>query len=64
MKRIKLLLSCSLMLMASVAFGQAEKTISSMKEGTVLTADDIGFLNMVGNAQLAASRGSEENSYS
>ena len=60
MKRIKLLLSCSLMLMASVAFGQSEKNISSMAAGTVLTADDIAFLNMVGNAQLAASRGSEE----
>lgn len=58
MKRIKLLLSFSLLLMASVAFGQKEKTISTMKEGTVLTADDIGFLSMVANADLSTSRGS------
>jgi hypothetical protein len=58
MKRIKLLFSLSLLLMASVSFGQSEKTISNMAAGTTLSADDIGFLNMVGNADVsAASRG-------
>ena len=60
MKRIKLLFSFALVLMASVAFGQKEKTISTFKEGTVLTADDIGFLSMVAAADLSKSRGSEE----
>ena len=57
MKRIKILLSASLLLMASVVFGQSEKTVSSMKEGTSLTDSDIGFLSMVSNASLDASRG-------
>jgi hypothetical protein len=57
MKRIKILLSASLLLMASVSFGQTEKTISSMKEGTKLTDADIGFLSMVSNAEVAANRG-------
>lgn len=58
MKRIKLLFSFSLLLLASVAFGQKEKTISAMNAGTTLTGDDIGFLSMVSNADLTASRGS------
>jgi hypothetical protein len=57
MKRIKILLSASLLLMASVSFGQAEKTISAMKEGTKLTDADIGFLSMVSSADVSASRG-------
>ena len=60
MKRIKLLFSLSLLLLASVSFGQTEKNISTFNEGTTLTADDIGFLSMVANADLSASRGSEE----
>jgi hypothetical protein len=59
MKRIKLLFSMSLLLLASVSFGQTEKTISSFNAGTTLTADDIGFLSMVANADLSVSRGSE-----
>ena len=62
MKRIKLLLSFTLVLMASVAFGQAEKTISSMSAGTKLSGDDIGFLSMVSNADLSASRGAADRS--
>lgn len=57
MKRIKILLSVSLLLMGSVVFGQAEKTVSAMKQGTKLTDADIGFLSMVANADLSASRG-------
>jgi hypothetical protein len=60
MKRIKLLFSFALLLMGSVAFGQKEKNISDFKEGTVLTADDIGFLTMVANADLPSSRGNDE----
>ena len=37
MKRIKILFSFSLLLLASVAFGQKEKTISAMSAGTTLT---------------------------
>jgi len=57
MKKIKLLLSVSLLLMASVVFGQAEKTVSVIKAGTVLTDADIGFLSVVSNADLSANRG-------
>ena len=57
MTRIKILLSASLLLMASVVFGQAEKTISAIKAGTTLTDSDIGFLTMVSNASLNSSRG-------
>lgn len=34
---------------SAIAFGQKDhdKTISKMEEGTVLTKDDIGFINMV-----------------
>lgn len=58
MKKIKLMLAAALLFSMSTAFGQAEKTISPMKEGTVLTDSDIGFLSMVANADLSASRGS------
>ena len=54
MKRVKLLLSFSMLLMTSVVFGQAEKTVSTMVAGTVLTDADIGFLSMVANANLEA----------
>lgn len=57
MKKIKLLFSASLLLMASVVFGQTEKTVSAMKAGTTLTDSDIGFLSMVSNASLDANRG-------
>ncbi|MFZ9387801.1 MAG: hypothetical protein ACO25B_07955 [Chitinophagaceae bacterium] len=57
MKRIKLLFSISLMLMASLAFGQKEANVSSMSAGTSLSSDDIGFLSMVSNADISASRG-------
>jgi len=57
MRKIKILLSVSLLLMCSVVFGQSEKTVSSMKAGTKLTDADIGFLSMVSSADLSASRG-------
>ena len=47
-------LSAFLLLLASVAFGQAEKTVSTMVAGTKLTDTDIGFLSMVSNANLEA----------
>jgi hypothetical protein len=57
MKRIKLFLSIVLLMAAPVVFGQTEKNISVMKEGTVLTDADIGFLSLVANATIEASRG-------
>lgn len=57
MKRITVLFSAALLLMASVTFGQAEKNISKMAAGTTLNGDDIGFLNLVSNATVDASRG-------
>lgn len=57
MKRIKMLLSASLLLIGSVVFGQAEKTVSAMSSGTTLTDSDIGFLSLVSNASLDANRG-------
>ena len=54
------MLTAALLLSMSVAFSQSEKTISSMKEGAVLTDADIGFLSMVSNADLSASRGSSK----
>ena len=47
-----------MLLMASVVFGQAEKTVSAMQAGTNLKDADIGFLSMVSGADLSASRGS------
>ncbi len=58
MKKIKILLSVSLLLIASVVFGQAEKTVSAIKAGTKLSDSDIGFLSMVSKADLSANRGS------
>ena len=60
MKKIKLMLAAAFLFSMSAAFGQAEKTISSMKEGAKLTDADIGFLSMVSNADLSASRGSSK----
>ena len=57
MKKIKILLSVTLLLIASVTFGQAEKTVSAIKAGAKLTDSDIGFLSMVSKADLAANRG-------
>lgn len=57
MKRIKLLLSVVLLFTAPVVFSQAEKTVSVMSTGTKLTDADIGFLSLVSNANLEASRG-------
>ncbi|MBC7873479.1 MAG: hypothetical protein H7Y01_05765 [Ferruginibacter sp.] len=57
MKRIKILLSASMLLLCSVVFGQAEKNVSAIKTGTVLTDTDIGFLSLVSNASLDESRG-------
>ncbi|MBL0130589.1 MAG: hypothetical protein IPP43_05290 [Chitinophagaceae bacterium] len=54
MNKIKGLLLGSMLVFASMAFGQAEKTVSTMKAGTVLTDTDIGFLSMVANANLEA----------
>lgn len=57
MSKVRILFSASLLLVASVLFGQAEKTVSAIKEGTKLTDADIGFLSMVANADLSANRG-------
>ncbi len=57
MKIFRFMFVFALLLTATAVFGQKEQTISSMKEGTVLTAADIGFLSMVSNAELDASRG-------
>lgn len=57
MKRIKILFSASLLLMASVVFGQTEKTVSAISAGTSLTDSDIGFLSLVSNASVDVSRG-------
>src|SRR5687767_8600769 len=61
MKRIKVLLSASLLLVACVMFAQTEKTVSQIKSGTVLTDADIGFLSLVTNANVdAKNRGTQE----
>lgn len=57
MKKIKILLTASFLLIASVMFGQTEKTVSPIKAGTTLTDSDIGFLSMVANTDLSANRG-------
>ncbi|HMU46716.1 MAG TPA: hypothetical protein PKC72_10135 [Chitinophagaceae bacterium] len=57
MSRMKIFLSVTMMLFASVLFAQSEKTVSPMKAGTKLTDADIGFLSMVANADLSANRG-------
>lgn len=57
MKRIKLLFSAAVLMMASVAFGQKEQNVSSIGEGTTLTDSDIGFLSLVSGASIDASRG-------
>lgn len=49
--------SASLLLMASVVFGQAEKTVATLKEGVTLTDAEIGFLSLVSSASLDVSRG-------
>jgi hypothetical protein len=57
---MKKLFAAAMLLMGSLAFAQTEKTISPMKEGTKLNADDIGFLQMVANVDVSKSRGSGE----
>jgi hypothetical protein len=57
MKKIKILLSVTMLLVASVVFAQAEKSVSAIKAGSKLTDADIGFLSMVSNADLSSSRG-------
>lgn len=57
MKKIKMLFTASCLLLASVTFGQAEKTVSLIKAGTKLTDSDIGFLSMVAKTDLSANRG-------
>jgi len=57
MKKVKLLFSAAFLLMASVVFGQKEVTVSSMAAGTTLSDGDIGFLSLVSNASVDASRG-------
>lgn len=42
---------------AAQSFGQKELTVSSIAAGTTLTDGDIGFLSMVSNASVDASRG-------
>lgn len=58
MKVLKFMFVSALLLTVTAVFAQKEQTISSMKEGTVLTAADIGFLSMVSNADLESNRGS------
>ncbi len=58
MKRIKILFSACMLLMASVAFGQKEVTVSSMAAGTTLSDGDVGFLSLVSSANVDVSRGS------
>jgi hypothetical protein len=57
MKKMKILFTASLLLLASVMFGQAEKTVSPIKAGTKLTDADIGFLSVVAKTDLSANRG-------
>ena len=57
MNKIKSLLLCSMLVLSTLAFSQAEKTVSPIKAGTTLTDSDIGFLNMVSNADLSGNRG-------
>jgi len=57
MKTFKILLSASMLLFASIAFGQSEKNVSVMKEGTKLTDSDIAFLTMVSGGSPDANRG-------
>ncbi len=45
-------LTAALMVAASAVFGQSEKSISLIKEGSKLTDADIGFLSMVANAKV------------
>ena len=64
MKTIKILFTASFLLLASVMFGQAEKTVSPIKAGTKLTDSDIGFLSMVAKTDLKATRGATTRSAS
>jgi hypothetical protein len=61
---MKTLLATALLLMGSLAFAQTEKTISPIKEGTKLNSDDIGFLHMVAQKEIDATRGNSERSVS
>ena len=58
MNKMKGLFFFAMLTLSAVAFGQSnEKTVSKIVKGTVLTDTDLGFLSMVSNATLAASRG-------
>lgn len=57
MKRIKILFSAAFLLMASVVFAQKEQTVSAIAAGTSLSDADVGFLSLVSNASIDASRG-------
>ena len=57
MKRIKILFSVGMLLMASVVFGQKEVTIPTIAAGSTLSEESIGFLSLVSNATVDASRG-------
>ncbi len=52
MQKIKLFLAAALMMTVSAVFGQSEKAISIMKEGSKLTDGDVGFLSMVVDAKV------------
>ena len=54
MQKIKLLFTLICMVAASVVFGQSEKNVSLIKEGSKLTDADIGFLSMVANEKVEA----------
>ena len=57
MNKIKSLFLCSMLVVTTLAFGQTEKKVSAIKAGSTLTDADIGFLSMVSNSDLGASRG-------
>ena len=62
MKKIQILFTASFLLVASVMFGQGEKTVSPIKAGTKLTDADVGFLSMVAKTDLSANRGASVHS--
>jgi len=60
MQKIKLFLCAAFLVAASSVFGQAEKSVSLIKEGSKLTDADIGFLSMVANEKVEAGKVSRQ----
>ncbi len=56
MQKLKLLLCAAFLVAASSVFGQAEKNVSLIKEGSKLTDGDIGFLSMVAGEKVEAGK--------